>query len=78
MLVAALGNKYELVIPRKWMPAVGVHNKRDKGINKDIALGLYQAQNPKLKITHAIADAILLAHYGMCHRVEIMSRWEAQ
>lgn len=48
------------VSPQKWQKALGCLTKGDKNVTKAKAQQLY----PEAKITHAIADAILIARYG--------------
>ena len=48
------------VSPQKWQKALGCLTKGDKNVTKQKAQQLF----PKLKITHAIADAVLIAEYG--------------
>ncbi|MCK9597973.1 MAG: hypothetical protein M0R06_02965 [Sphaerochaeta sp.] len=56
---------YDFVTPQKWQKELGCMSKGDKNITKQKAQQLY----PKMKITHAIADAILIAEY--CRRTKI-------
>lgn len=51
---------FEDVIPSKWQKALSCMTKGDKNVTKQKAQQLY----PDLKITHSIADAILIAEYG--------------
>lgn len=68
MLLAGLAIPYDAVVPRVWQPAVGVvypkGKPRDKNISKARAAQLF----PRATITHANADALLLAEY--CRRQE--------
>jgi crossover junction endodeoxyribonuclease RuvC len=54
--------KYPLhdVTPQRWQKALGCLSGGNKNITKQKAQQLY----PQLKITHATADAILIATYG--------------
>lgn len=52
--------RYEEVAPSKWQGALGCRSKGDKNVTKTKAQQLYPAQ----KITHANADALLLAEYA--------------
>ncbi len=54
--------KYPLydVTPQKWQQAMGCMSKGDKNITKAKAQQLY----PQIKITHAIADCLLIATFG--------------
>jgi len=60
MLLAALGIPYELVAPAKWQGDMKCRTKGDKNITKAMAQRLF----PNIKITHANADALLLAEYA--------------
>lgn len=48
------------VPPQKWQRTLGCLSGGDKNVTKRRAQELY----PSLKITHATADAMLIAHYG--------------
>jgi crossover junction endodeoxyribonuclease RuvC len=48
------------VTPQKWQSLLGCLSKGNKNVTKTKAQQLY----PGVKITHATADAILLAEYG--------------
>lgn len=48
------------VTPRKWQEALGCLTKGDKNVTKARA----QQWFPNIKVTHAIADALLIAEYG--------------
>lgn len=61
----ALRIPYEFVSPQKWQKALGCLSKGDKNATKAAAQRLW----PNLRITHAIADALLLAEYG--RRLEV-------
>lgn len=56
----ALGIPFEEVTPHKWQQAMGCLSGGDKNVTKGRAQQLF----PSLKITHAIADALLIAEYG--------------
>jgi crossover junction endodeoxyribonuclease RuvC len=60
MGLVASGVRYELVTPSVWQGKLKCRTKGDKNITKAKAQQLW----PKLKITHAYADALLLAYYG--------------
>ena len=49
------------VLPRKWQTALGCLTKGDKNISKAKAQQLF----PDVKVTHAIADSILIAYYAL-------------
>ena len=56
----ALGIPFETVHPGKWQRALGCLSRGDKNVTKRKAQELF----PSLKITHATADALLLAYYA--------------
>lgn len=62
-ILAALRIPYKTVTPGVWQKAMGCLSKGDKNITKAAAQRLY----PALKITHADADAILIARYSVEH-----------
>lgn len=51
---------FEEVVPNKWQKALSCQSKGDKNVTKRKAQQLF----PDIKITHAIADALLIAEYG--------------
>lgn len=51
---------YEEVTPRKWQQSLSCLSGGDKNVTKERAQRLF----PKIKITHAIADALLIAEYA--------------
>ena len=59
-LLIASGIPFEEVTPQKWQKAMGCLSRGDKNVTKRRAQQLF----PELKITHAIADALLIAEYG--------------
>ena len=59
-ILAALGWSHELIRPQRWQKALGCLTHGDKNITKAMAQRLF----PGLTITHATADALLLAVYG--------------
>jgi len=59
-VVSALGYRLLEVPPRVWQGTLKCLSKGDKNVTKAKAQALY----PNTKITHAIADALLIAHYG--------------
>lgn len=61
---------YELIWPRVWQRRMGCMTKGDKNVSKSKAQELW----PELRITHAIADALLLAE---CCRRESQGTVEA-
>jgi len=62
MALAAVEMPYDQVLPRTWQQAMGCLSGGDKNITKRRAQALF----PVLTITHAIADALLIAEY--CRR----------
>lgn len=48
------------VTPQKWQKALGCMSRGDKNVTKAKAQQLF----PGVKVTHAIADSLLLAYYG--------------
>jgi hypothetical protein len=63
MALQACGIPYDIVPPAKWQGALSCRSGGEKNITKRRAEQLFPAQ----KVTHAIADALLLAEY--CRRV---------
>lgn len=61
----ALGIPFEEVMPQKWQKAMGCLSHGDKNVTKARAQQLF----PGEKITHATADALLIAEY--CRRVRM-------
>lgn len=59
-LLVGLELPFEEVTPQRWQKAMGCMSKGDKNVTKARAQQLF----PEIKITHAIADAILIAEYG--------------
>jgi len=60
MALTAAGIPFERVSPQKWQKALGCLTKGEKNVSKRKAQELF----PQLKITHATADALLIAEYG--------------
>jgi hypothetical protein len=60
MAVIASGLRLEEVTPQKWQRSMQCLTKGDKNVSKRRAQELF----PEHKITHAIADALLIAEYG--------------
>jgi crossover junction endodeoxyribonuclease RuvC len=60
MAITAAGIPFERVRPQVWQKAMGCLTKGDKNVSKRKAQELF----PQLKITHATADALLIAEYG--------------
>ena len=59
-ILVALGIPFQRVYPLKWQTAMSCRTGGNKNISKARAQELF----PQLKITHAIADALLIAEYG--------------
>ena len=60
MALTALGIPFEEVRPQVWQKALGCMSKGDKNVTKRKAQQLF----PDVKITHAIADALLIGEYA--------------
>ena len=65
MVLNCFGVKFEYVSPSKWQGDMKCRTKGDKNITKAAAQRLF----PEIKITHANADALLLAEYAK--RIEL-------
>lgn len=63
MALAAIGIRFDIIVPRKWQAALACLSGGDKNVTKRRAEQLF----PGTKITHAIADALLIAEY--CRRL---------
>ena len=63
-ILASLQVPYIQVTPQTWMKVYGTM-PRDKTARKNHLKHLAQQRYPKIPITLATADAVLLAHYGM-------------
>ena len=61
-LLVALRIPFEFVTPQKWQAEMNCRTAGDKNVSKAAAQRLW----PSLKITHANADALLIAEY--CRR----------
>ena len=59
-VLTALRVPYERIRPAAWQKAMGCLTKGDKNVSKRRAQELF----PTLKITHATADALLIAEYN--------------
>jgi crossover junction endodeoxyribonuclease RuvC len=64
MALTAAGIPFEEVLPGTWMRGLGCLTKGDKNVSKRKAQQLF----PHLKVTHAIADALLIAEWGRRQR----------
>lgn len=60
MALTAMGIPYERIRPAAWQKAMGCMTKGDKNVSKRRAQELF----PDLKVTHAIADALLIAEFN--------------
>ena len=60
MALTAAAIPFERVRPQVWQKALGCMTKGDKNVSKRKAQELF----PDRKVTHATADALLIAHYG--------------
>jgi len=60
MALTAAGIPFERVRPQVWQKAMGCMTKGDKNVSKRKAQELF----PQIKVTHATADALLIASYG--------------
>lgn len=69
MAFYSLGIKTEMVTPQKWMKhysnAVGKSSDYEKTVWKNRLKAEAQRLFPKVKVTLAISDAILIANYGL-------------
>jgi crossover junction endodeoxyribonuclease RuvC len=60
MALTAAGIPFERIRPAAWQKAMGCMTKGDKNISKRKAQELF----PSMTVTHASADALLIAEYG--------------
>jgi hypothetical protein len=60
MALTAAGIPFERVRPQVWQKSLGCMTKGDKNVSKRKAQELF----PDRKVTHATADALLIAYYG--------------
>jgi Holliday junction resolvasome RuvABC endonuclease subunit len=60
MALTAAGIPFERVRPQVWQKAMGCMTRGDKNVSKRKAQELF----PSIKVTHATADALLIASYG--------------
>jgi crossover junction endodeoxyribonuclease RuvC len=60
MALTAAAIPFERVRPQVWQKTLGCMSKGDKNVTKRKAQELF----PSLKVTHATADALLIAYYG--------------
>lgn len=67
MVLTALGCPWDLVTPAKWQKEFGLYGKKLEGTAKKNAhKAVAQRLFPTVKVTHATADALLIAEY--CRR----------
>jgi crossover junction endodeoxyribonuclease RuvC len=64
-MLTAAGVRFEFATPQKWQKAMQCRTGGDKNVSKARAQALF----PGVKITHAIADALLIADYARRVRV---------
>jgi len=68
MALLAMKIPFTKVSPQKWQKEMGCMSKGDKNVTKARAQELFsdwtKGSPPAIKITHATADALLLADYG--------------
>ena len=62
-LLTASQIPFKFVTPQKWQKSMQCLTKGDKNVSKAAAQRLF----PRVKITHANADALLIAEYGRKH-----------
>ncbi len=60
MALVALKIPFHEVTPQQWQKKMGCMSHGDKNITKAAAQRLY----PGIKVTHALADSLLIARYG--------------
>lgn len=60
-MLTAAGCRWELVRPQKWQKDMGCLSKGDKNKTKEAAQRLF----PWLRVTHATADSLLIAEWGV-------------
>lgn len=60
MALAATGIRFHEVRPQEWQKTLSCLTKGDKNVTKRKAQDLW----PDFKVTHAVADALLIAEYG--------------
>ncbi len=59
-LLTAIQIPFKFVTPQQWQKGMQCLTKGDKNVSKSAAQRLW----PKVKVTHAIADSMLIAEYG--------------
>jgi hypothetical protein len=63
--LAALGIPHDLVTPQKWQAELGCMSGGDKNVTKARAMQMF----PDCRVTHKIADSLLLAEFCRRERV---------
>ena len=65
--LTTLGIPFERVYPLKWQTKMSCRTGSNKNVSKNRAQELF----PRIKVTHALADALLIAEYGrrLCHPI---------
>jgi len=63
MMLTGLQIPFAKVTPQKWQKALSCSTGGDKNVSKRKAQELF----PSIKVTHCIADALLLAYYAKNH-----------
>lgn len=69
MMLVMLGVPFVFVTPQKWQKSMGCMTAGDKNISKAAAQRLF----PQIKMTHAIADSLLIASWCRQNRQELFS-----
>ena len=59
-VVTALRYPLHMVSPQRWQKELGCMSRGDKNVTKVKCQQLF----PQIKVTHAVADALLIAEYG--------------
>jgi crossover junction endodeoxyribonuclease RuvC len=60
MALTAAGIPFARIRPQVWQKELGCMTKGDKNVTRKRAQELF----PTIKCTHAVSDALLIAHYG--------------
>ena len=63
MAIIAAEIPFQTVTPQRWQKALQCLTKGDKNVSKRRAQEIF----PDIKVTHAIADALLIAYYAKHH-----------
>lgn len=75
MALTAAAIPYEQIVPRRWQPAMGVKYPKGKPRDKNISKRRAQRLFPKISVTHANADALLIAEYCRRLKTGTLQRW---